>query len=99
MIEIVLGYFQEFLGMPRYIYCIAFQFVTQIPCVFQQYMHGLDLKDELKQEHTFLLFFDELKIDENQAVAQNISLLSLANQSAALSQQVVAHCLETFALP
>lgn len=85
--------------MPRYICCIAFQFVTQIPCVFQQYMHGLDLKDELKQEHTFLLFFDELKIDENQAVAQNISLLPLANQSAALSQQVVAHCLETFALP
>lgn len=57
MIEIVLGYFQEFLGMPRYIYCIAFQFVTQIPCVFQQYMHGLDLKDELKREHLFIYFY------------------------------------------
>lgn len=48
MTEIVLGYFQEFLGMPRYVYCIAFQCITQIPCVFQQYMHALDPKDEFR---------------------------------------------------
>lgn len=47
--------------------------------------------DKNISSHIFT-FVDKLKIDKNQAVAQNISLLSLANQSAALSQQVVVHC-------